>query len=437
MAAANDVWHAHFPRLHRRAQWHIVLHLCTRGRDGASVGELYGLVKQVFLLDDATVKDRIGEIATLGLCALDPPDGRIAARTVVIPAPALLEQFDAHLQAVAAELREAVADIDPHGPPPSRVMPAVPLSVEQRQLVLQALSVCGEAWLTALERIFEERNLSKARRLEAKRNLISTSHRSLLHMAVAYHYGLPPRGDSDDGILADHMAASLLQLTGQNFQTTRDHIAHLMELGLLERRRGRSLHVALAAAAATELHVALESAASSLPGLSRALDATLPAPLPGGADPYGRHDGPAEERTLMSRPPEEPADPWLRELVVVEPPNDKRRVLLTDEPLTIGRQMPSGLLLNASEISRTHCQVRLVGDLLTVTDLRSTNGTFVDGKRIAGSLGMRVGSTLQMGPYVLVYERAARTPEALSDSTMRAAASTSRHIATRKTPVSS
>ena len=30
MSAADDVWASHFPRLHRRAQWHIVLHLCTR-----------------------------------------------------------------------------------------------------------------------------------------------------------------------------------------------------------------------------------------------------------------------------------------------------------------------------------------------------------------------------------------------------------------------
>ncbi len=52
LSAYQTIWHAHFPSLFRRAQWHIVTHLCTNGREGAAVGELYGLVKQVFLLDD-------------------------------------------------------------------------------------------------------------------------------------------------------------------------------------------------------------------------------------------------------------------------------------------------------------------------------------------------------------------------------------------------
>ena len=48
LSAYQTIWHAHFPSLFRRAQWHIVTHLCTQGREGAAVGELYGLVKQVF-----------------------------------------------------------------------------------------------------------------------------------------------------------------------------------------------------------------------------------------------------------------------------------------------------------------------------------------------------------------------------------------------------
>ena len=52
LSSYQAIWHAHFPQLFRRAQWHIVTHLCTHGREGVAVGELYGLVKQVFLLDD-------------------------------------------------------------------------------------------------------------------------------------------------------------------------------------------------------------------------------------------------------------------------------------------------------------------------------------------------------------------------------------------------
>ena len=39
LSAYQAIWHAHFPSLFRRAQWHIVTHLCTTGREGAAVGE--------------------------------------------------------------------------------------------------------------------------------------------------------------------------------------------------------------------------------------------------------------------------------------------------------------------------------------------------------------------------------------------------------------
>jgi hypothetical protein len=417
LGTANDIWHAHFPRLHRRAQWHIVIDLCTRGRDGASVGELYGLVKQVFLLDDATVKDRINEIASLGLCTLDPSDGRIAARTVVVPSDALLQQFDRHLQALAAALREVVADIESVPIPPKGIAEGV-LTAEQRSLVLQALAVCSDAWLAALERVFEASRLSKARRLEAKRNLISTSHRALLHMAVAQHYGLPPHSDGEEGILADQMAAALLQLTGQNFQTTRDHIAYLIELSLLERRRGRSLHVALAPAAAAELQIALQAASAALPTLLRNFDAVVPGSHP---PDLTRHVNLDEATMLSPPPPDAPIDPWLRELVVVAPATDRRRFIVTQEPLTIGRQPPSDILLTSNEISRAHCRVRVEGEFLSITDLLSTNGTFVDGARIKGTTTMRPGGQLAIGSYVLTYERVGRTQTRFNHSVSRSA----------------
>ena len=93
-------------------------------------------------------------------------------------------------------------------------------------------------------------------------------------MAVELHYSVSPFGGSEQGILADQMAASLLNLTGQNFQTTRDHIAYLIALGLLERQAGKSLRVALSAAAAEQFHQALGVAAAALPEVARNLAAT-------------------------------------------------------------------------------------------------------------------------------------------------------------------
>ena len=127
-------------------------------------------------------------------------------------------------------------------------------------------------------------NLSRARRVEAIRHLNSMSHWSLLHMAVELRYGVSAFAGSEQGILADQMAASLLNLTGQNFQTTRDHIAYLIALGLLERQPGKSLRVALSESAAEQFHQALGVAAAALPEVARSLAATLPAGAPDMAD---------------------------------------------------------------------------------------------------------------------------------------------------------
>src|SRR5690349_22673303 len=97
LSAYQATWHAHFPRLFRRAQWHIVTHLCTAGREGAAVGELYGLVKQVFLLDDSTVKERILEIKEQQLCVVVPAEAPLSARSDIVPTQTLLGLFDRHL----------------------------------------------------------------------------------------------------------------------------------------------------------------------------------------------------------------------------------------------------------------------------------------------------------------------------------------------------
>ena len=123
LSAYQTIWHAHFPSLFRRAQWHIVTHLCTSGREGAAVGELYGLVKQVFLLDNSTVKERILEIKEQQLCVVDPANAALSARSVIVPTPALLDLFDRHLLALAKELCATATALDPatRVAPPRRI----------------------------------------------------------------------------------------------------------------------------------------------------------------------------------------------------------------------------------------------------------------------------------------------------------------------------
>jgi hypothetical protein len=407
LSAYQTIWHAHFPSLFRRAQWHIVTHLCTQGREGSAVGELYGLVKQIFLLDDSTVKERILEIKELQLCVVDPPGAALSARSVVVPTSALLDLFDRHLIALAKELCAAASMLDPgtHVAPPYRI------DAEQRRIILQSLERCREPWRQALDRIFDASNLSRARRVEAIRHLNSLSHWTLLHMAVELRYGVSTFAGGGQGILADQMAATLLNLTGQNFQTTRDHISYLMSLGLLERQPGKSLRVALSGSAADEFHQALGMAAAALPDVARALAAASP-------EPADHHEATLNMRPDQARQHMMEPEPQ-HHLVILQPESAVRRVALMPGSLTLGRAPPSTLLLEAPEVSRTHCRIDVEGDDVSITDLKSTNGTFIDNKRLTGSAPLPHGALLRVGNYVLTCEYQSVLHFEAADTTQR------------------
>lgn len=72
--------------------------------------------------------------------------------------------------------------------------------------------------------------------------------------------------------------------------------------------------------------------------------------------------------------------------------------------LKIGRTAPADVVIADSEVSRSHCMVALVNGELLVSDLNSTNGTFIDGNRIAGVEPLPVGSTLQIGKRAFKHE---------------------------------
>ncbi len=94
---------------------------------------------------------------------------------------------------------------------------------------------------------------------------------------------------------------------------------------------------------------------------------------------------------------------------------------------TIGRDEGADLRLRDRGVSRLHAKVLRASDgLVSVLDLDSTNGTFVNGARV-GLSALREGDRLQLGPEAvlqLVYEdrrRAAEEPLPLSSRQLEVA----------------
>ena len=70
-------------------------------------------------------------------------------------------------------------------------------------------------------------------------------------------------------------------------------------------------------------------------------------------------------------------------------------------PLVVGRSPGSDIVINASFVSGRHARFALFSDTLVVEDMGSTNGTLVDGKRIAAPTTLEPGSLVSIGDVTL------------------------------------
>ncbi|WP_336980491.1 TIR domain-containing protein [Altererythrobacter fulvus] len=83
---------------------------------------------------------------------------------------------------------------------------------------------------------------------------------------------------------------------------------------------------------------------------------------------------------------------------------ETKRYIVGPLGIKIGRVAPADVVLADSKVSRSHCTVELKENDLFVSDLNSTNGTYVDGQRVMGAAVLPVGSVLTVGHYTLVHE---------------------------------
>lgn len=95
---------------------------------------------------------------------------------------------------------------------------------------------------------------------------------------------------------------------------------------------------------------------------------------------------------------------------------DGRLQWLDQTPCTIGRGATSTLVLDFPGISRSHAMLQTgSGGGYIVADLRSTNGTYVNGQRLEQITPLRDGDKIELGEIALTY-RCQQTPGASTDS---------------------
>ena len=83
-------------------------------------------------------------------------------------------------------------------------------------------------------------------------------------------------------------------------------------------------------------------------------------------------------------------------LIILPKGQSVRQITIKGSTTTIGRQEGNALVLNSDRISRLHAVIEWDGDHYSVTDNGSTNGTFVNGKRVQRQT-LRNGDMLSIG----------------------------------------
>jgi hypothetical protein len=69
--------------------------------------------------------------------------------------------------------------------------------------------------------------------------------------------------------------------------------------------------------------------------------------------------------------------------ITVREGDDRRDIVLGSDPLAIGRDPQNDITLDDRRVSRKHAEIRLRLGRYTLYDLQSTNGTYVNGRRVA------------------------------------------------------
>jgi hypothetical protein len=112
----------------------------------------------------------------------------------------------------------------------------------------------------------------------------------------------------------------------------------------------------------------------------------------------------------------------MARLVVINGIEAGKAFDLNAPEVIIGRQAGVQIRLDSDKVSRRHARVVRQGDELRLEDLRSANGTFLNGKKLQAPATLRRHDKIGIGAYVLQFEstQSAASADRPADYTIRA-----------------
>ena len=91
-------------------------------------------------------------------------------------------------------------------------------------------------------------------------------------------------------------------------------------------------------------------------------------------------------------------------ILITERGGAQRQLDLDAAEVSVGRLEDNDVVLPRSNVSKRHAQILLKDDRYVLVDLRSTNGTYLNGRRITAPMNVVFGDKIYIGDFILALQ---------------------------------
>src|SRR5689334_23714192 len=88
-------------------------------------------------------------------------------------------------------------------------------------------------------------------------------------------------------------------------------------------------------------------------------------------------------------------------LIIQEKGGEQRRLVFDKPEITIGRVQGNDIVLPKGNVSKRHARIVLKDGKFIIVDLKSTNGTYVNGRKITSPLVIKETDKIYIGDYIM------------------------------------
>src|SRR6187402_2328799 len=94
-------------------------------------------------------------------------------------------------------------------------------------------------------------------------------------------------------------------------------------------------------------------------------------------------------------------------ILIQEKGGEQRRMVFNKPEVTIGRVQGNDIVLPKGNVSKRHARIVLKDSKFIIVDLKSTNGTYVNGRKITSPLVVKDSDKIYIGDFIVGVDEAA------------------------------